>query len=710
MATTQDGRLLSISTPLGKDYLLLQRMKITEGISELFRIDVELLHEEDQQDFRATEISIQSILGKSVTIAVRQRDGLVREFNGIVQHFSQGVREDVRFSKYYATIVPAVWLLTQKVQSRIFQQMSVPDILRKIFEGFEVDWEIQGTFYKRNFCVQYCESDFDFASRLMEEEGIYYYFQHSDGKHKMIIANTPQSHRNCLGKNRIPFYHDVTRQEDFISSIAMWRFDYRLLSGKVTLWDHNFELPRKHLEAERPSRFTVGDNKKLEIYDAWAGYARKYDGVDKSGGDQAGELQKIFEDKSWTAQTRMEELDVQHKTASGISDCAALSAGFRFTLYNHPNSSTNGEYIVTSVTHEARQNPAYETDEQVEGAYGNGFSCIPHGSVPFRPIRKTPKPVIYGSQTAFVVGPPGEEIFTDKYGRVKVQFHWDREGKMNEASSCWLRVAQSWAGNKWGTMFIPRVGMEVIVHFLEGDPDRPIITGCVYNPETMPPYKLPDEKTKSTIKSNSSKDGNGFNELRFEDKKGSEQIFIHAEKNQDIRVKNDVMETIGNDRHLIVKNNQMEKVGGDKHLMVQGDQNEKIEGSVSLDAGMDIQKKAKMKYALDAGTEIHLKSGMSMTLETGMNLTLKVGGNFININPAGVFVKGTMVMLNSGGAAGSGSGSKPSPPQEPKEADTANPGDRLPLQLPPKPVPPVKFSQQAQAMQNAAVSGTPFCP
>jgi type VI secretion system secreted protein VgrG len=711
MSTTQDGRQISISTPLGKDFLLLQRMKVTEGLNELFRIDVELLREENEPGYKATEVDVNAILGQSVTIGVDQRDGVSRTFNGIVQQFSQGNR-DVRFSKYYATIVPAVWLLTQKIQSRIFQQITVPDILRKIFAGFEVDYEIQGTFHQRNYCVQYQESDFAFASRLMEEEGIYYYFKHTPDNHRLVIANTPQSHSECPGKSRIPCFIDVTRQDEWISSIAMWRLDYQLQSGKVTLWDHNFELPHKKLEADKPSRFNIGGNQKLEIYQYPAGYARKYDGINKSGGEQASELQKIFEDNQKTVQNRMDALDSQHKVANGMSDCASLSAGYRFELFNHPNGSMNGNYVLTNVTHEAIQSPAYTTEEEIAGAYGNGFSCIAHGkgNPPFRPVQKTPKPEIQTSQTATVVGPAGEEIFTDKYGRVKVQFHWDREGKVDAGSSCWVRVGQSWAGNRWGTMFIPRIGMEVIVQFIDGDPDRPIITGCVYNPEAMPPYTLPEEKTKSTIKSNSSKGGAGFNEFRFEDKKGNEQIFMHGEKNLDIRIKEDAMETIKRDRHLIVDRDQKEQVKGDKHLKVNGDHNEKIDGSVSLTVGQNIQEKAGMKYALQTGTEIHLKSGMTLTVETGTNLTLKVGGNFININPAGIFIKGMMVMINSGGAAGSGSGSNPTAPQMPKEADTANPGDRIKQMPPPPPAPPVSFSQQARALQNSAKEGTPFNP
>jgi type VI secretion system secreted protein VgrG len=706
MATTQRNRLMAIYTPLGEDFLLINKLSASEGLSELFSFEVELLHEEEEAGYAPTMVDANSLLGQSVTVAISQRDGTTREFTGMVNQFSQGTRH-TRFSFYYMTIVPHVWLLTQNYQSRIFQQKSVPDILREVFTGFEVAWEIQGTFAPRNYCVQYRESDFDFASRLMEEEGIYYYFEHSGGKHKMVVGNTPQSHRDCPSKSSIPFFIDVSRVDDFVTSIHNWQTDYQLQTGKVTLWDHNFQLPSSNLAADKPSMYTVGDNQKLEFYDFPGGYSRKYDGISKDGGDQSGELQKIFEDNRRTAEIRMQSLDVRHKTASGNSDCSAMTAGFRFSLTRHPNSAANGKYVITSIVHEAEQNPTYVTDEASDQPYKNTFHCVAYG-VPFRPDRKTPKPVVYGTQTAVVVGPSGEEIFTDKYGRVKVQFNWDRQGKVDSNSSCWIRVAQSWASKRWGMMFIPRIGMEVVVHFLEGDPDQPIITGCVYNAETMPPYALPDEKTKSTMKSNSSKGGGGFNELRFEDKKGEEQIFIHAEKNQDIRVKNDAKEIIKNDRHLIVENDQYEKVKKDKHLQVGGDQNEKVDGSYSLKVGSNIQEKAGSKIAFDAGTEIHLKAGTSVTIESGTTLTLKVGGNFININSGGIFVSGSMVMLNSGGAAGSGSGSSPDAPKDPKEADTAEAGAAVSPKSAPPPPAPKNYSALASAMSGAASSGTPF--
>lgn len=711
MPITQDERLLSINTPLGKDYLLLSRITGTESLSRLFLYDVELLHEETDEGFKPTAIDPASIIGQGVAIGIQQEDGTIREIAGIVNTFSQGSRNS-RYSFYHATIVPHIWVLTQRIQSRIFQTISVLDILRQLFEQFEVSWQVQGNPNKRNYCVQYRESDWAFANRLMEEEGYYYFFEHKDGKHKLVVANTPQSHLDCPSKSTIEFYTKLTEGTKNETSIHTWTKNYNLQTGKVTFRDFNFQLPTNKHEYSETSVFPAGGNDQLELYDYPGGFARKYDGIDRSGGEQASELQKIHEDKSQTVRTKGQSLDAQTKTVHGVGDCASMTAGYAFTLTNHPNSSDNAKYVITSVTHQADQSPTYLSDETLERAYANTFTCIQHGAgcPPFRPPQITPKPKIYGSQTAFVVGPAGEEIFTDKYGRVKVQFHWDREGQTDASSSCWVRVSHGWAGNKWGMIHIPRIGMEVVVHFLEGDPDQPLITGCVYSPSAMPPYILPDEKTKSTMKSDSTKGGGGFNEFRFEDKKGAEQIFIHGEKNQDVRIKNDSLEFVGHDRHLIIANDQFEIVKKDKHLKVTGNQNEKIDGSISVNAGIDIDKKAGTKFAVEAGTEIHLKSGTSLTLETGTSLTLKVGGNFININSAGVFIKGTMVFLNSGGAAGSGSGSNPDPPKEAKEADRAEPGTRPqpPTALAPPPRPVFRTST-AITLLKAAEDGVPFC-
>ncbi len=711
MAITQDHRMLAIYTPLGKDFLLLDKLMVVEGISKLFSFEVDLLHEEETVRYNPTVVTPASIIGKGVTIKIEQTDGTTREFSGIVNRFSQG-RRSTHFSHYRTTIVPYIWILTQKSQSRIFQNISVPDILKEVFEGFEVVQQIEGVTNKRNYCVQYRESDFDFASRLMEEEGIYYYFEHASGKHKMILSNTSLSHRDLPSKHEIPFYTDTSGDgNEMVTLINQWQTDYQLQSGKVAFWDHNFQFPTKKLDTQKTSIFSAGETQKLEIYDFPAGYARKYDGISSSGGEQPSELALLDSDKENNVKIMMEALDAQCQVVSGVGNCSSMTSGYRFELTDHPISEENKLYLITALRHEAEQTPAYISDKVSFNPYINSFNCIAHGSgAPvFRPPRTTPKPIVQGSQTAYVVGPAGEEIFTDKYGRVKVQFHWDREGQVDSGSSCWIRTAQVWAGNKWGTIFIPRIGMEVIVDFLEGNPDQPIITGCVHNPQTMPPYTLPEEKTKSTLKSNSSKGGGGFNEFRIEDKKGSEQIFIHAEKNQDIRVKNDVMETILHDRHLIIENEQFERVKKDKHLKVLGDHNEKVDGAISIHAGTDFEEKAGSKFAVDAGTEIHLKSGTTLTAETGTSLTLKVGGNFININSGGIFIKGTMVFLNSGGAAGSGSGSSPTAPKEAKEADRAEPGARVSLSPKAPPPKPQFQSPAALVLVKAAESATTFC-
>lgn len=686
---------MQLTTPLAKDFLLINRLRCSEGLNRLFRIELDMLHEETPGSFTPTVIEPECLLGKPMVVVALQAQTsgqtIERYFHGICVNFMQGSRNG-RFTGFQAELVPRVWLLTQVSRSRIFQNVSVPDILRKLLTGFDYDIEIQGTFEPRNYCVQYRESDWDFASRLMEEEGIYYYFEHTANHHRLILANTPTSHRPCPTLSKITFALDRSElYGDWIPSIFSWQVDSKIRTGKTELWDFNFQLPNHKLQANQASLFNVGENKKLEYYDWSGGYAKRFDGIDAGGGERPADLDKIFRDRERTVIIRQQEIDVSYKSIYGSADCCTLTAGYRFEFTNHPIKKNNINHVLVQVEHDASQSPNYISDQLVHGAYRVNFVCVPHGQghAPFRPARRTPKPMLHGGQTAFVVGDPGQEIFTDKYGRVKVQFHWDREGRMDGSSSCWLRVAHSWAGNGWGSMFIPRVGMEVMVHFLEGDPDQPIITGCVYNPANMPPYKLPEHKTRSGIKTSSTVGGKGFNELRFEDKKGKEQIFIHAERNQDIRVKNTCKETIGADRHLIVHGEQYEKVCGDKHQHVVGDLNEKVDSSVSLTVGGDKDQKIRSKYAVDSGNEIHLKAGMKVVIEAGVQLTLKGPGGFIDINPGGVTVQGTMVLINSGGSAGSGTGASPTSPKPPTEADKADSGKAVePAAAPPPPPSP----------------------
>ncbi len=571
---SQDGRLLAVTTPLGKDALLLERFSGTEAISALFEFQLDLLAEPQ------TDVAFDKLLGQPATVRVLQADGSFRFVNGIVNRVSQGAEVrgklgDVTFVRYAATLVPALWLLTRKAQSRIFQQVSVPDILKQVLQGLDVTYEIQGTFHPRDYCVQYRETDFAFASRLMEEEGIYYYFKHTDGGHTMVVANTPQSHADVPGQATVTYETVIGggRPEDRVFG---WRKTQELRSGKVTLWDHCFELPQQNLEAEKAiqesaavgsvtHKLKLAANGPLELYDYPGGYAQRFDGVDPGGGDRAADVQKIFQDNARTAGIRMQQEAAAGLAVDGMSSCRQFTAGHKFTLQEHFNA--NGPYVLTRVTHTASLVGVYTGEEAEEHGYRNTFTCIP-AALPYRPPQVTPKAKVWGTQTATVVGPSGEEIFTDKYGRVKVQFHWDRLGENDADSSCWCRVATLWAGKRWGVIHIPRIGQEVVVAFEEGDPDQPIIVGSVYNAEQMPPYTLPDEKTKSGTKSRSTLQGadENFNELRFEDKKGSEQIYFHAEKDFDRVVENNDTLKVGFEKHD--EGNQTVRIHNDQLIWV----------------------------------------------------------------------------------------------------------------------------------------------
>lgn len=571
---TQAGRLLAVSTPLGPDVLLLERFVGTEAISEPFEYQLGLLAERD------TEVAFDKLLGQPVTVAVAMPDGKHRYFNGIVNRVSQGSEVPGPFGgptfvQYAATVVPKVWLLTRKTQSRIFQQVSVPDILKKVFAGLDVDWQIQGTFHPRDYCAQYRETDWAFASRLMEEEGIFYYFRHSDGAHKMVVANTPSSHADVPGAASV-IYETMAGGTPPDDRVTAWTKTQEMRSGKYTLWDHCFELPGQHLDATKAIQETVkvgtvnhklkvGGNDQLELYDYPGAYAQRFDGVTPGGGDRKSDVEKIFEDNKRTVEVRMQQEAVPGLAVEGSSGCRQFSAGHKFTLERHFNA--DGEYVLTRVTHAASVAGSYSPSGEAS-EYRNDFTCIP-AALPFRPPQVTPKARVTGTHTATVVGPAGEEIFTDKYSRVKVQFHWDREGKKDADSSCWCRVATPWAGKQWGMIHIPRIGQEVVVDFLEGDPDQPIIVGSVYNAEQMPPYALPDNRTQSGLKTRSSLKGTeqNYNELRFEDKKGQEQVYFHAERNFDRVVENNDTLSVGfedhdpGDRTVDVHNNEWVTIG-----------------------------------------------------------------------------------------------------------------------------------------------------
>ena len=677
---SQKHRLIKIHTHLGEDELLLQSFEGIESVSKLFRFDLKLRSKNRGIDF-------ESMIGRPAAIGVVRADGRERFIHGLVAAFSQ-VGASARFAHYEATLVPWFWMLTQTSDCRIFQDKSVPDIIQQIFRehGF-ADFKINlhGRYEPQEYCVQYRETDFNFVSRLMEEQGIFYFFEHARDKHLLVMADSPSAFKPCPAQAEARYEMSAARglSEDVVKG---WSIRREVRPGTYTMQDFNFKRPRLNLL----TTVAGNDARRYELYDYFGEYEKLEEGERRVG-------------------IRMDEQDASGVVADGSSTCRAFTSGYRFRLTDNYRDDLNGEYVLLSLSHAADQGDNYETSEGARENfhYENQIRCIPHPTA-FRPPRLAPQPFMRGTQTAIVTGPPGEEIYVDNYGRVKVQFHWDREGRYDEHSSCWIRVSQNWAGKRWGAMFIPRIGQEVIVDFLEGDPDRPIITGRVYNGDLMPPYALPDEKTKSTVKSYSSKGGEGFNEIRFEDKKGSEQLFIHGEKDLDVRVRHERREWTGRDQHEIVKRDRLERVEGDQHLTVKGARNDKVEGTLSLTARQDMQESVGKNYALEAGTEIHLKSGVNLVIETGTTLTLKVGDSFINLNASGVYISGAMIRLNSQGVPGVGAGANPALPKAPHEADRAAPGRKTSMK--PK---RFKLSPSARVMKKAARRGLPFtevCP
>jgi type VI secretion system secreted protein VgrG len=617
---TQKHRELAIETPLGEDVLLLISFSGTEQLGRLFEYKLELASED-------YEIKPESIVGQNVSIRLNLGDSGTRYFNGYVNHFTQ-LKASGQLARYRATVVPWFWFLTRVADCRIFQEKTVPEIIEQIFRdrGF-TDFEngLSGTYYPWEYCVQYRETDFNFISRLMEQEGIYYFFRHENGKHLLVLADSVSAHEFYTDFDQLE-YHPAERGTTTEECILDWIVETHLQPCSFALNDFDFKNPKGDLQA----RTTVN---------------REHSAADFEIYDYPGQYTETGHGEEYTKK-RIEELQAQYEVATADSESRGICPGCIFNLIAHPRDDQNDEYLITSANYTIRGDDIFSI-----GATGSecvffcSFTAI-KCSQPFRSPRTTPKPKVSGPQTAIVVGPSKEEIYTDKYGRVKVKFHWDRYSNADENSSCWIRVAQVWAGKNWGAIYTPRIGQEVIVDFLEGNPDKPIITGRVYNDQIMPPYELPGNKTISTLKSNSSKDGEGFNEIRFEDKKGEEQIFIHGEKNLDIRVKNDRFETVSRNRHLHVEQDKFEhvdnnrseevdadhkeKIGKDRHLEVKGKEAKQVGGSLSLTVKGDMIEIFKADHSEQTTGDCYLKA-KNVVIEGMQNITLSVGGSYIAI-------------------------------------------------------------------------------
>ncbi len=640
MPVSQSDSNLAINTPLGDDVVVIVSATITEQLGRLFSIDLELSSDDPALDFSA-------VVGGNSTIRL-ELDGSTRYWNGYVSRFVQTEADSSVGGRYRATLVPWLWFLTRTADCRIFQAMTVPDIIKQVFrdQGFtDFKDSLTGTYTAWENCVQYRETDFNFVSRLMEHEGIYYFFTHENGKHTLVLADNVSAHTTYPNYDTINFRTGrggVAASE----TITGWTLEQEVQPGAYSLNDFNFETPKTSLLAKSQIS-TPSAQSSFEVYDYPGEYSVQGDGTDYS-------------------QIRIEELHSQYEIVHGVTNARGVAAGYTFTLANSPRKDQNRSYLVTSASYHLS---GYKYGSGGDGGEGELYTCnftAIDSTKPFRSARITPKPLIQGPQTAIVVGPSGEEIHTDKYGRIVVQFHWDRYGKADENSSCWVRISQAaWAGKKYGALYIPRVGQEVIVEFLEGDPDLPIVTGRVYNADAMPPYDLPAEKTKTTLKSASSKGADGFNELRFEDKKGSEQVFIHGEKNLDVRIKNNAYEWIGNDQHLIVKQSLTEHVELDHHELIDRDHveevkrdlNTKIGGkeaklvisTLSLEVDDDVAEVFKANQSTTVTKNHYLKAD-NIVIEALTNVTIKVGSSYIAIEAGGIKIgtTGTLELESTG--------------------------------------------------------------
>lgn len=655
MTSHDPNRHVTVScAPAGKDLLFLH-MSGTEALGQLSEWRVDLLS--TRNDLLAGDL-----LGHDMSMAIALPADGERQFNGIVTMFrivAPGDQTRNRMARYEAVVRPRLWLLTRASHCRFFHETSVINVITSVLQDYHIDIsnKCSASYPTLEHCAQYRETDFAFISRLMEHEGIYYYFEHQGGKHTLVLTDSSDVHAP------IPHYasiaYDVSHEPaNEKECIYAWNSGAELQTGVYEVNDYDFEKPSSSNQQGLLSRAT-----RPKVYDPPVYTMQEH---------LSGHIQPADGDRY--AKVGVEIYQARNDSISGRSSVRGIWPGGQFRLSGHACEAQNHDYLVISAAYEINSDLYTSTAGQNASLpfFDCAFSALRKENH-FRSERTTPQPVVAGPQTAVVVGPDGQEILTDKYGRIKVQFHWEQFAPPSSADArmkrCWVRVSQSWAGKRWGTFFLPRIGQEVVVDFVEGNPDRPLVTGCVYNANTLPPYDLPGNQALSTLKSNSTMGGGGFNEMRFNDSKGDEQLFFHAEKDHESWVKNDMLANVGNDRHLKVTGNEFIAVSGARNDAVTGDLNAKVDGNASLNVAQKLQEKVGTDYAMDAGMNVHIKAGMNIVIEAGASITLKAGGAFVVIGPVSVAVSGTPILLNSGGSAGSGSGSSPTAPSAPKDAD-----------------------------------------
>ncbi|WP_252272410.1 type VI secretion system tip protein TssI/VgrG [Pseudomonas subflava] len=656
-----------------------------EALDQPYRFEVELVSEKPDLD-------LDELLGKPAFLAIVP-DG--SGIHGLIHDVGQG-ESGKRLTRYHLTLSPKLTWLGYRTNQRIYQHLTVPQIIAQVLEehgilGGAYRFQLGPTVYpEREYCVQYDETDLHFIQRLCEEEGLHYHFEHSAKGHVLVFGDDQTGFPKLGQPTAYVQDSGLVADEPVIK-----RFNLRLATrtNQVSRRDYDFEQPRLLLETGAKADFQP----KLEDYDYPGRYTERTRGKHLS-------------------QRALERHRADYQLAQGESDQPRLVTGHLLEISDHPRREWNDLWLLQEVLHEGKQPQVLEesvtsflggslpsppergaggegasaNSDDFKQGYRNRFSATPW-DVLYRPALRHAKPKVLGSQSAVVTGPKGEEIHCDQYGRVKVQFHWDREGQADDTTSCWLRVSSSWAGDRYGGIAIPRIGMEVLVTFLEGDPDQPLVTGCLYHKEHVVPYDLPANKTRTVFKTLSSPGGGGYNELRIEDRKGQEQIYIHAQKDWDENVEHDQKIRIGHERHDRVEANSYTELKAEEHHTTHAERKVEVKAEDHLTIAQNQHIKLGTAQLTKAGREIHLKAGQKMVIEAGVELTLKAGGSFIKLDPSGITLVGPLAKLNAGGAPGSGTGISIKQPLQPGMADKDKAGNLLdqallnPLSMPNKP-------------------------
>lgn len=665
------------------DELFLIGAVVEEGLSTLTRTMVEFVCVNRALDLEA-------VLGTKMRVVMDNGSGVTRKFPGTCVALEY-LGSETGSAHFSAEIRPWLWFLTRTKECRIFQEQNVPDIIQKILGDYgfssDLDLRLSSNYDVRDYVVQYRETDYDFICRLMEEEGIYFYFTVEGDREKLVLADDVGAHDPVPGESTIEFQPRSTSQFRSRDIIFDWKSSERVTSGKVTLNDFNFENPKGDLLSSNAIPKGAHSYKDKEVYD-YPGHHRT-----SAVGDKR-------------ARVRMEAEAIRHKTTTGMANATNLGVGSIFSLSEHPRKSDNSSHMVTRALHKMQLvgsdlappsirgelHAAFAEFAASDDPYEVAFATIPSADQ-YRAPLVTPWPEIAGVHTAIVVGPKGDEIYTDEYGRIKVQFHWDRLGKKDEKSSCWVRTMMPWTGKAWGMIAVPRIGQEVVIHFEEGDPDRPMAIGMLYNAEMMPPYSLPANMTQSGLKTNSSKKGNGFHELMFEDKKDSELVRFQSERDYKQIVKNDASITVGlehkdkGDMDLTIHRHLTETLDtgdhtfkiakGSQKIDIKKDKTETIEGKSTLTVTGNVTETVKsgnVARTVNTGnvTETIKTGNATRTLNTGnvtetlklgnysldakvgkidekalQGITLTCGGSSIKIDPSGVTIKGPMVKIEA---------------------------------------------------------------